>query len=115
MKIDLKTVLACLQNGEFQKAQELAGAITDDEPANADAWHLKGVAALNRNQSTEAVGHLQQAAQLRPNDARILSNLAAALIAAKRTEDAQRMIAQALDIDPTFAQAHYQQALIYLE
>src|SRR6185312_14716159 len=71
----------------------------------------RGVLALQRAQPDEAVSHLRRAVGLHPNNVPMEINLAAALNADKRFDEALSVLARVIAASPQSAEAHYQAGL----
>ncbi|MBN8928434.1 MAG: tetratricopeptide repeat protein [Rhodospirillales bacterium] len=61
--------------GQEPAAAARCRALLDQHPAHVEARHLLGVIAVRRGDFADAVSHLERAAALRPEDARIAGNL----------------------------------------
>lgn len=97
--VEIRTRLGLLMVGasRLDEAQTLCAAAP--EPA-ARLWGLRGVIAHARQAVEDAIESLQTAAALSPEDPWILSNLASALEAGSRNDDARAAAQRALAIEP---------------
>ena len=98
--------LQSLQQGRLEEAWRAFSEVIAVDPANAMAFHLRGLVLLQAGQAHEAIGELRQATALNPNDAVAHSNLAGALRETGDYEAARARADQALARDPAFAEAH---------
>jgi tetratricopeptide (TPR) repeat protein len=84
MNTFFQQALAHHARGDLANAENCCVAALNQEPLNADAWHLRGVLAVQGAQPVKAVEYLSRAAGLRPVDYAILTNLGLALGTAKQ-------------------------------
>lgn len=92
-----QTVAANLREGtkafqarDFQRALDLARAVTSAEPANANAHNLAGAALLQLKDYNGAAGEFQQALRIIPNEYHNLRGLMEAYTLGGRTDDRDR-------------------------
>ncbi len=86
-------------------------AITVD-PKNGTAWTQAGIARQLNRDLAGALAAQRRAAELRPNDARVLVNLAQAEVASGDQDSAVVTLDRALAIDPNLLEARYNRAAI---
>lgn len=79
------------QTGDAAGALALAEAHASPDEAGAPFLAIAGLAALELGDAARALAHLEPLARLRPDDAAIRADLAKALLAAGREEDALRL------------------------
>ena len=75
------------------------------DPGHADALHMLGVARMQTGDPAGGAALIRRAVRLRPEDARVHSNLASALIAASRFDEAIEVARRATELDPASADA----------
>ncbi|MDB5393360.1 MAG: glycosyl transferase family 9 [Rhodospirillales bacterium] len=92
--------------GDLAAAEALYRRILRDTPAHIDSLHLLGLVANQRGEHAIAIQLIGQAIALKPDFADFRTNLAAALKAAGRLEDAQAECRQAISLTPS-AKAYY--------
>jgi archaemetzincin len=86
-----------------------------DHPG-APRWHyLRGHAHLHRGQFAQAVFHFQLAAELAPQDARMVNDLGVAHLRRGDRGRALWWFREAQRLDPTLAAAGYNEGLVFLE
>lgn len=97
---------------EHHKAGRLAeaesgyrGAIADD-PDDANAWYLLGIALRQGGRAGESLGAFDTALRLAPNAPEPLFNRAVAALALDRRDEAERDLRDALGAKPDFVEAH---------
>jgi tetratricopeptide (TPR) repeat protein len=95
-----------LANEELRKLQSESA-----EPSPAVAY-LSGLAALRQLRYDEAVGHLQKAVELDPNEATLRFQLGIALSSLGQSDDAREQFEKAAELDPLHGGAQYQLATI---
>jgi Tfp pilus assembly protein PilF len=112
--------LANLGAVEFQM-QEYDAAIGHLEraliarPGLAQTWLTLGMVHYARDQPLRALSALSRAVAEKPDDPRARNHLAAAAKALGWLGAAESELQRALDLDPAYAEAHFNLALIYLE
>jgi tetratricopeptide (TPR) repeat protein len=74
----LSDAIVCHQQGNLDQATRIYRCLLDENPGNADAVHLLGVAALQRGDAAGAVELIGRAVALNPGEAAFHSNLAEA-------------------------------------
>ena len=77
-----------LNTGRGAEAQQLAGQVASNAPRHGGVHYIAGVAALQMQQLTLALGHLQRAAHYSPERADYLAQFARALAIAFRMQEA---------------------------
>jgi len=103
-----------LQRGEYNRVVQICGEIIAADPQEARAWQMRGLAALHRKEFEGAAQDLRQAVTLQPTTPAFI-NLAAALLALNRADDAIATLKQALDIDPESAGALFSLGTCYVK
>jgi tetratricopeptide (TPR) repeat protein len=94
------------QAGNLQQAEAIYRQVLAVEPANAQALHFLGVAALQRGQPAAAIEHIARACQLDPMNATYHGNLGSAYGTLGHFDRAVESLKAALRCDPNFADAH---------
>ncbi len=92
--LKLQQAVPCFQQGDFSGARRLCQQILRRESANANAWHLLGVACLSAGDAVAALEALKRARTYAPNDAAIAENLAVAHLAAGQAPAAELLLRQ---------------------
>jgi len=85
------------------------------QPALADAWMALGMAYNAEKAPMRAVSCLTRAVHENPADARTRNSLAIVLKSVGWTGAAESELQKALDLDPRYAEAHFNLAVMYLE
>lgn len=112
--------LANLGAVEFQ-LQEYDAAVSHLEraliakPGLAQTWLTLGMVHYARDEPMRALSALSRAVAEKPDDPRARNHLAAAAKALGWLGAAESELQRALDLDPSYAEAHFNLALIYLE
>jgi Flp pilus assembly protein TadD len=102
----LRAGLQCLQQGRLEEAWRAFSEVIAADPANAMAFHLRGLVFLQAGRPRDGVGDLRQAIALNPRDAVAHSNLAGALRDTGAYDEALASGERAAGLDPAFAEAH---------
>ena len=106
------------------RALEQGGLAAREAAARVDARHAEGKAAfaelfalgryeLRRGQLDSAIKHFQAAAALRNNDARLVTNLASAMLVKGDMDGAQDLYESAAAADPKLAAPHFNLSLLH--
>lgn len=99
--------LACQKAGNLLGAAQIYSGLIREDPRNADAWHLLGTIELSRGQFNAAHDMIAQALTLRPNNAIYHHNLAFALGAQSRMDEAIASYRRAVALAPDYAEAQF--------
>lgn len=91
--------------GNWAASARALGELSSRDPANITFRRSWAAALMKNGQNRDAVGVLRAAATKQPDDARLLHDLALALAAAGRMEEARESEAKAVVLDPAFADA----------
>ncbi len=94
------------QLGQGFDAERLCRAVLGRDAGHAGSLHLLGVIAMQRGLPEEAVAHLRNATEARPDIAIGHHSLGKALAAAIRPDAAAAAFERALALQPDFAEAH---------
>lgn len=86
-----------------------------DHPGSPRWHYLRGHAHLHRGQFAQAVFHFQLAAELAPEDARMVNDLGVAHLRRGDRGRALWWFREAQRLDPTLAAAGYNEGLVFLE
>jgi predicted O-linked N-acetylglucosamine transferase (SPINDLY family) len=103
----LASALAEHRAGRLDQAEAVYRAVLAEDPGNAEAAHLLGVAALQRGRPADAVAMLRQATAIQPSHAKAWNNLGNALFATGDKPGAEAAFRSAIKAAPDLADAHY--------
>lgn len=95
------------QAGDRVTAERLYRIVLVRHPEDWQALHGLGVLCFETGRREEAIGLLERATALKPDDLATLGNLAAAYASLKRFAEAEQQFRAALVLDPTAASAQY--------
>lgn len=107
LRTKLKKGLALHRQGQFDAARAEYQDVLGLDPRQFDALYFLGVLAAQTEDMPRAADMLRQAAEVNPNHAQAQHNLAAALAALNRAEDALAAYNKALALKPDYAEAHH--------
>ncbi|MEA2733789.1 MAG: hypothetical protein QOE14_240 [Humisphaera sp.] len=93
------------QAGRLDGAERLYRALLSDDASNADALHLLGVVAHQRQRDAEALDLIARAIALRPREAKFHNNLGEVLRSLNRVEEAAAAYERAIALKPDYAEA----------
>ncbi|HEY2012153.1 MAG TPA: tetratricopeptide repeat protein [Bryobacteraceae bacterium] len=79
----------------------------DNDPGNASAHFNLGVLLLGRKETASAIGHLQEAVRLDPNQPLAWNDLGAGFEAEGKLDDALESFRKALEIEPGYTSARF--------
>jgi predicted TPR repeat methyltransferase len=103
----MERALVFQREGKLDAAEELYTQIVSHAPAHADAWHFRGLVALQRGNRTEAAAMIEKAIAAAPAYADAHNNLGNVLFLDRRYEEALAAWRRALQLRPDFAEAHF--------
>lgn len=101
----LQSVLHILKKGKAKEALRLCQNLLAEDPGNADALHLAGLALCRMGKFDEGAGLLRQSAAQQPNDPQVHFHLGKALRHGGRLGEAATAYRQAAALKPDFAEA----------
>jgi Flp pilus assembly protein TadD len=99
----------------FDDAERYIRQLLRDDPRNGTAWLILGMGAYEQNQLEGAMAHLAQAVLYAPADARAHHYLGVTLGRRGWYSAGEEELRRAVELDPKFADAHYNLAALYLE
>lgn len=111
----LDRAIAALEAGQAVLAETELRALLRAKPGQAQAHHLYGVAALLRNDATEALKRLERAEQLAPQAAVVHQSLAEAHLRLHDLARAESHATRARDLAPQLAEPWNVLGLVLLE
>ena len=97
---DFGAAVARFRAGRLAEADELAHGVLQDDPDHAEAWNLLGAIALERGEQGAAARYFEDAAELAPLDAGVITNLAEVRRRSGDLDGAEALCRKALAIDP---------------
>lgn len=95
------------QAGQLAEAEKLYQQVLADDPQNADAFHLLGIIAYQKNKCQLAIDLITQAIAIDPNQAPFFNNLGNALQDQDQPEESVQAYQKALQLQPDYAEAYY--------
>jgi predicted O-linked N-acetylglucosamine transferase (SPINDLY family) len=102
---ELERALGCIHAGQLQQAEALCLQVLGREAHNFNALQLLGHIALQAANYPAAAERLRAALSIRPGSAAVQSNLAVALLALRRPQEALHCCEAALRLTPRFPEA----------
>lgn len=102
-------------SGHPDKAEELLKKAVRQRLESAPAWLTLGMIYMDRNESDAAIASLSQAMLQDPLNARTRNFLGVVMGRRGWIEGAQHELRRAVELDPSYADAHYNLAVFYLE
>ena len=93
------------RESRFAESRAICYHILDREPTNGEALHILAASAMHAKLPLLAVEFLAKAVEFHPQSARYWTDLGTAWLAAGRADEAKRMYARALAINPDFTEA----------
>jgi protein O-GlcNAc transferase len=94
------------QSGQLAQAESLYQKVLAEQPYNADAMHLLGVAALQSRRFDKAVELIQKAIVISPKSVEYYVNLGAALDGLNRLDESAAAFEKAVQLKPEIAETH---------
>jgi Flp pilus assembly protein TadD/SAM-dependent methyltransferase len=95
-----------LQAGRPESAERLYRGILADHPRDAEATHFLGLSLVQTGRSAEGIDAMLRSVALDPAQVMYALNAALALSEANRSEDAERVLREAIAAAPGIAQLH---------
>ena len=102
-------------SGHPDKAEELLKKAVRQRLESAPAWLTLGMIYMDRNEPDAALAALSQAMVQDPLNARTRNFLGVVMGRRGWIEGAQHELRRAVELDPSYADAHYNLAVFYLE
>jgi tetratricopeptide (TPR) repeat protein len=102
----LSLAVQYLQSGQRDAAAEICRNVLADNPQNADARNLLGLAAIQAGDYEQAANHFLRAIRLRNGIATFHLNLGVAYQSLKRLDEAIACFRQAVKLGPNVPEAH---------
>lgn len=96
----LQQALALHRGGQLEAAWQAYGRLLDGNAKHADAWHLSGLIAAERGDTTEGRRRIEQAIRLEPQRASYFLNLARLLRQINSIDEAIAAYDRSLVLDP---------------
>lgn len=103
----LDRLLEHYQSDNFEQAEELATAMTEEFPDHDFGWKVLGAVLKHAGKLSESLVAMQRAVTLAPEVAETHNNLGAVLIGLGRLDEAAACLRRAMELDPDHAEAHY--------
>src|SRR5437868_2479016 len=102
------------QAGKLAEAEKFYRQALSADPRNADALHLMGVIALQTANHAAAIDLISRATSIAPNQADFHVNLASALRAVGRLDEAIAALRRAISLNPRLVEAHHNLAAMLM-
>jgi predicted O-linked N-acetylglucosamine transferase (SPINDLY family) len=97
----------CLQQGRADLAQRLCRLLLSADPGHAEGWHLLGMTALRRNDSSAAILAIGRAVAIHPSSSVFYGNLGNAFAVGNDVNAAAACFRQCLILNPASVGAFY--------
>jgi predicted O-linked N-acetylglucosamine transferase (SPINDLY family) len=101
-------LFALVKQGRFAEAMELARTLTELHPERGQGWKILGALLWAKGSKDAALGAMQIAAGLLPQDAETHANLGTTLNELDRLDEAEFSLRRALELEPNRAATHVQ-------
>ncbi|WP_432808935.1 tetratricopeptide repeat protein [Pantanalinema sp. GBBB05] len=102
----LKTAIRQHQVGRVREAEALCRQLVEEQPDQAEGWHLLGLIAHQDRRLEEAIAHYRRVLMLNPNHHDTYNNLAVAFHEQGRLDEAIPYYEKGLALKPDYADAH---------
>jgi tetratricopeptide (TPR) repeat protein/peroxiredoxin len=96
----------------FERALKLRASYPD---TMANSWNNLGLLSAREGRTAEAIGYLQAALKLSPDNLIALDNLGSAYRQQKRWDDARKTYERALQVNPSDADANYGLGMVFAQ
>lgn len=111
----LQEAVGAHQSGDLPRAESIYRDIVRIDPQHADALHLLGLAAHQRNKNADAVDYISRAIQSNDAFAPYYGNLGVACLRLGNREQALQCFQKALELDPQFADAYFNLGTLHFD
>ena len=105
-QLDIETMLACYQNGQYETAQNLALSITKQFPNHNISWKVLSEIHIKSGKMDSALIAIQKAVKINPKDAEAHNNMSLIYFKLKLFEKAIKSSKKAIELKPDFVNAH---------
>jgi tetratricopeptide (TPR) repeat protein len=102
----LDQVRLLCERGELVAAETICRQVLQRDPQDAEALHLLGLVALQKDDAESAVRLIGEAVAIAPSEPKFRTNLSAVLGLAGRQEEALEAAREAVALHPDFPEAH---------
>jgi len=103
----LQQALSCFRDQDFAGTESACRTVLADDENQPDAWHLLGLSLLHRNAAPASIDAFEGAIERAPAVAAFHINLASALSAVGRLDDAVAALRRGLSLDDTQPDGHF--------
>jgi predicted Zn-dependent protease with MMP-like domain len=101
-----------LEQGEYEGAIEVAGALLEEQPEDLEAMFLSGSALFESGEHDKAADRLRRVIEMEPSNAAARLTLAAVLYETCRFDEALAEVKDAQRFDPSSAYGRYLEGLL---
>jgi tetratricopeptide (TPR) repeat protein len=108
--LDLLYLRVLALKGDTDTAEPLGQELLKQHPSDFDLLYLNGLVEYQRGEYEMAVQHLQAAATINKKHYDVRYNLGSSLLKLHRPEEARSQLTQAIMLDPSAPEAHFQMA-----
>jgi Flp pilus assembly protein TadD len=105
-RLELKTLLECFQNKQYDDAEKLALSLTKRFKKHPFGWKVLGAVFNQTGRLTEGLDACQKSVELDPNNAENHNNLGNVLYKLGQLEDAEKSYKKVIELKPGNADAH---------
>jgi tetratricopeptide (TPR) repeat protein len=105
-QVELNTLLAHYQKGQYNLAENLAKEITEKYPKHQFSWKVLGLIFTQTGRLQESLVANQKAVKISPHDAEAHNNFGITLKDLGRLKAAEASYKKAISIKPDYAEAH---------
>lgn len=111
----LQEAVGAHQSGDLSRAETIYRDIVRVDPNHADALHLLGLAAHQKDQHATAVDYISRAIQSNDAFAPYYGNLGVACMKLGNRDQALQCFQKALELDPQFADAYFNLGTLHFD
>lgn len=112
---ELKIAFQHLRDGEIERAETLCRTVIDNDPQNAEAYHISGLTKLSAARPLEARSLIEKALELNPSQAPYYNSLGGALSSLGDRKTALECFRKALELIPEYPDALNNMAVVMME
>jgi arylsulfatase A-like enzyme/Tfp pilus assembly protein PilF len=111
--VELNKARELMLTSDFKEAEQMSLNIIKQDPGIIDAYSTLGNIYLKQNRYEEAVSYYKQALDLKPDDAALITGIAACLLKLNRESEAETVLIDSLRVLPSDSRIFFMLGNVY--